>query len=99
MELVPVTTQTILSPILDAHGDEPLTLIYDNLTDHALSVGFEAAYGFAQETLRRLNEPRFTALFLINPEAHESREAYGFRGLFGDQVSYGENGLEKTRLL
>jgi len=99
VELVPVTPQTILSPILDAHGDEPLALVYDNLTDHALSAGFEAAYGFAQETLRRLDEPRFTALFLINPEAHESREVHGFRGLFSDQVSYGEDGLEKIRLL
>ncbi|MFH2110382.1 MAG: hypothetical protein ABIJ47_03865 [Candidatus Bathyarchaeota archaeon] len=99
VELVPVTPQTILSPILDAHRDEPLALVYDNLTDHALSAGFEAAYGFAQETLRRLDEPRFTAIFLLNPEAHESREVHGFRGLFGDQVSYGEQGLEKIRLL
>jgi len=99
IDLVPWKPNLILSAILEEHEDEPMSLVYSGLTDLVLSKGFEAAYGFARETLNRLDEPRITALLLLNPEAHEKREIASIQNLFSDHVSYGKEGLKKIRFL
>lgn len=97
VDVIPVSPNTIFSPIIDAHDGE-VVLIYDSLTDLAISAGFDVAYGFARNILERIAEPRITALFLLNPEAHQQRETSSFRSLFSDQVVHGEEGLKKIRL-
>ena len=98
VELVLLTPQTILSPILEAHAGKLLAVVYDNLTDLILSSGFQPAYNFTKNTLERLAGPKLTTLFLLNPNAHAPNEAYSIRSLFSEQVTYGENGLTRVKL-
>ena len=48
--------------------------------------------------LERLFEFSVTALFLLNPEAHDQKEISSFHRLFSDQVKYGKEGLNKIKL-
>ncbi|MFP3951688.1 MAG: response regulator [Candidatus Bathyarchaeia archaeon] len=88
----------VITPILDEHDRGYLTLIYDSISDHALSSGFNIAYAYLRNVLRLVGEDRITALFLLNLDAHEPREVASFRGLFSQQVYFGEDGLERKRL-
>jgi len=99
LELVPLSPQTVLSPILEAYAGKTLALVYDNLTDLILSAGFQYAYNFAKNALEMLSGPRLTALFLFNPEAHLANEVYSVRSLFSGQVTYGIDGLKKVKII
>lgn len=83
---------------LEKHFDEPFALVYDNLSDLSLSLGFNEVYTFTRNTLERLFELSVTALFLLNPEAHDRREISSFHSLFSNQVRCGKEGLIKIRL-
>ena len=96
-EVVPLTAQTLLSPILEAHAGKRFALVYDNLSELVLSLGFQAAYRFTKSTLELL-EPLVTALFLLNPDAHSQSETASFRGLFSNQVRFSSEGLTALRL-
>jgi CheY-like chemotaxis protein len=98
VELVPLTGGTILSPILEAHAEKTLVLVFDNLTDLILSMGFQSAYNFTKNALERLSGLRLTAMFLFNPKSHPSNEAYSIRNLFSEQVTYGKDGLTPVKL-
>jgi len=97
VKLVNLAPQTMLTPILNEHPKSPLSLVYDNLTDLVLSVGPQAAYKFVQNMLELLSEPRITAIFLLNTAAHEPKDANSLRGLFGNQVVYGKQGITNLR--
>lgn len=98
VELVDLTPDLMLSPILKKHPEGSLSLVYDNLTDLALSAGSKVAYEFARHTVEMLSEPRVTALFLLNPAAHDPKDVYSLRGLFSSQVAYGKQGIISVRV-
>jgi CheY-like chemotaxis protein len=98
VELVPLTETTLITPLLSPYADRNLALIYDSLTDIVLSTGSRQAYNFTRKMLENLAEPRFTALFLLNPEAHQQNEVNIFRNLFSEQIKYGEDGLTRVKL-
>lgn len=89
-------TGTVFMPttILKKYPDGSLGLIYDSITDLALSADMQLTYKFVRNALTLLSEQRITALFLFNPKAHDSKDISGLRGLFSSQVSYGKEGVE-----
>lgn len=90
--------ETLLTPILRRHSMGPLAIIFNSLTDLALSAGFQIAYDFVKAFLERLADRRFTTLILLNPDAHNPREAQSLRSLFANQLAYGEEGVSRVRL-
>lgn len=92
------TDGPVITPILNEYDEGNLALVYDNISDHALSSGFDVAYGYLRNVLGLVEENRITALFLLNQKAHEEREVASFRGLFSEQLYFGEKGIEKKRL-
>lgn len=98
VELIELNPNVMLSSIVQKHPDVPLSITYDNLTDLALSMDFQAAYGLARNALRLLDAPRMTALFLLNTSAHEPKEVSVLRGLFSSQVIYGKEGITSVKL-
>lgn len=88
----------VITPILNKYNEGNLALVYDNISDHALSSGFDVAYGYLRNVLGLIEDNRITALFLLNQKAHDHRELASFRGLFSEQVYFGENGIERSRL-
>jgi len=97
IKLINLTPDTMLSPILEEHAQRPLNLVYDSLTDLALSADSRTAYRFAMNSLRQLSDAKITALFLLNPSAHELKDVSSLRGLFSNQVTYGKDGMSSIK--
>lgn len=97
VEAVDVTPGLMLSPILDRHRDVRLSLVYDSLTDLALSTDMKTAYGFARNTIELLPKST-TALFLLNPSAHDPKGTSSLRGLFSTQATYGKQGVTNVKI-
>ena len=89
VEILPLTS--MVSQIAESE-DQPMTLVYDNITDLVVSAGAQSAYGQLQNMLGFLSPERVTALFLLNPAAHDQKETYSLRGLFSNQLAYGKQG-------
>ena len=98
MELIEATIDLMLSPIIEKHREGHLGLVYDNITDVALSTSAQAAYKFAQNAAELLADSRITAVFLFNPAAHDQKDAYSLRGLFSSQVAYGKQGITDIKI-
>jgi hypothetical protein len=96
VEILPITS--MVSQIAE-NEDQPLALVYDNMTDLVVSAGAPAAYGQLQNILGLLSPERVTALFLLNPSAHDQKEAYSLRGLFSNQASYGKQGTAAVKIV
>lgn len=93
----------VFSVILNGNPDGPLNLVFDSLTDLALlQKGAEAAnragYKFVHNALQVLSGSRVTAIFLLNPGAHDPQDLAGFRGLFNIQATYDTRGLTVVKL-
>jgi len=88
--MLPLTS--MVSQIAESE-DQPMTLVYDNITDLVVSAGAQSAYGQLQNMLGFLSPERVTALFLLNPAAHDQKETYSLRGLFSNQLAYGKQGI------
>jgi hypothetical protein len=98
VEFVDVTPDLMLSPILEKHRERSLSLVYDCLTDLALSTDMKTAYGFARNAIELLSKPTATAIFLLNPSAHDQKDAYSLRGLFSSQATHGKQGITNVRI-
>ena len=93
----------VFSVILNRSPDGPLSLVFDSLTDLALlqkntEDANRAGYKFARNALQVLSGPRITAIFLLNPGAHEPQELASYRGLFSIQANYNTRGLTILKL-
>jgi len=83
-----------LREILGRHGDQNTFLIFDNVSELIMSVGFDKAYKFLLCAVEMVSSKPTTALFLINKSAHEAQEASRVRGLFQNILVYEKNALE-----
>jgi hypothetical protein len=99
IQLIPMRDDLVLYPILEEHSEGPLSFVYDSISDYMLSRGFNAAYGYTKNLLERIDEPRITGLFLLNPEAHDTREVSAIRSLFNNQILFSGIGLEIRRIV
>ncbi|MCJ7560906.1 hypothetical protein MUO79_09885, partial [Candidatus Bathyarchaeota archaeon] len=74
------------------------SLVYDSLTDLALSTNSQTTYQFASSAIERLSVTRITAVFLLNPAAHDPKDTYSLKGLFSSQATYGKQGITNVRI-
>lgn len=91
------------SAILKDYPERPLSLVFDSITSLVLGGNFNdklglTMYRFAENSLQVLSQPTTTALFLLNPSAHEPREVSSLNGIFANQVAYGKEGLTVVKL-
>jgi len=92
-----------LLPILKENSEGPLSMVIDSLTNLALNeTSPEDApnnvYQFVQSALKTLDESRITAIFLLNPSAHDSRDIASIRGVFNNQLIFEKQGVTVARL-
>ncbi len=97
VEIIGLTHDLMLSSILEDHQERPLNIVYDSLTDLALSADPRTAYKFALNALRQLSDSEVTAVFLLNPSAHEPKDVSSLRGLFSNQIVYGKEGINSVK--
>jgi len=88
----------VFDKTLKAHPQGVVNVVFDNLSDLVLSVGFEKTYRFMRYAVEMLASPRNTVLFLLNQNAHDLKVASSLRGLFSDQVFFGKGGIQTVKL-
>ncbi len=87
-----------LDRALKTNSHSAFNVVFDNLFNLVLSIGFDKTYSFLRYALDLMASTNATALFLINPTAHESKIVLSVRSLFGWQLSYGQEGLQVVKL-
>lgn len=88
----------IIDKILKVYPYKVINMVFDNLSDIVLSVGFDKAYNFIKYALEILASPNVTVLFLLNKNAHDLQILSNIRSLFSEQISYGKNGIQIIKL-
>ncbi len=91
-----------LLPVLKENSDGPLSMVIDSLTDLALgdytaNNGHKDMYKFVQSAIETLDEPRITAVFLLNHSAHDPKDIASVRGVFSNQLVYDKGGVTVAR--
>ena len=86
-----------LLPILKENSEGPLSLVIDSLTDLAMTDEPKKLYKFIQSAMEILDDPRITAVFLLNPSAHDPKDIASVRGAFTNQLGYGREGVTIAR--
>jgi len=88
----------VFDKMLKAHTKGTINIIFDNLSDLVLSIGFEKTYRFMTYSAEMLFSPRITALFLVNEIAHDPKVLSSFRSLFSNQIFFGKAGMQTIKL-
>jgi hypothetical protein len=83
-----------LRGILSRHANENVLLVFDNISELVMGVGFDKAYKFLLCAVEMSSSEPATTLFLINKSAHEAQESSCVRGLFQNILTYEKNTLE-----
>lgn len=83
---------------LKTHPDDKISMVFDNLSDLVLSIGFEKTYNFVRYATDLLSSPRITVLFLLNQTAHDPQISSSMRGLFSNQISIEKDGIHAIKL-
>ena len=89
-------------PVLKSNSEGPLTLVLDSLTELALNRDSNGApstdvHTFVRTALETLDDARITAVFLINPSAHDPKEVATVQGAFSHQFIYEKSGVTVAR--
>jgi hypothetical protein len=88
----------VLDKALKMKPEGAVNVIFDNLSDLLLSIGFDKTYRFIRYVVEMLASPQNTVLFLINQSAHEPNVMASLKGLFSDQLTCGEKGVQVIKL-
>ncbi len=80
------------------HHPERTLIIFDSLSDLILSLDFPKTYAFTRYALENLESRKATAIFLLNPKAHDERIVSSIRSLFKDQLFYNGKEIEIIKL-
>jgi DNA-binding response OmpR family regulator len=91
----------IIPSILDRASKDSqriLNLVFDNLTDLAITTNIQTTYKLTQDAIDSLTAHRATAIFLLNPSAHETKEVSTLSGLFTSHLTYGKEGVVGVKI-
>jgi purine-nucleoside phosphorylase len=88
----------ILDKTLKAYPHSIVNVVFDNLSDLVLSIGFDKTYRFVKYALEILTSPKTTVLFLLNQSAHDPQITSNLRGLFSNQIFFGKEGMQTVKL-
>jgi two-component system alkaline phosphatase synthesis response regulator PhoP len=92
---------TIIPSILERDKKDReriLNLVFDNLTDLAITTNIQTTYKLTQDAIDSLTAHRATAIFLLNPTAHEAKEVSTLSGLFTSHLTYGKEGIVGVKI-
>ena len=90
-----------LLAMLKENTQGALGMVIDSLTDLALDNSnnqHNGVYKFVQSAIETLDDQRITAIFLLNPSAHDPKDISSVRGAFSNQLAYGKEGVTVARM-
>jgi len=100
--LLPSTDISLILGVLDktlkAYPHSIVNVVFDNLSDLVLSIGFDKTYRFIKYALEILASPKTTVLFLLNQSAHDPQVTSNLRSLFSNQIFFGKEGMQTVKL-
>lgn len=100
--LLPVGNASLLldafDKVLKARPERNLRIVFDDLSNLVLLMGFEKTYGFMRYVLEMLVSENVTSLFLLNSMAHDLEVISSIRSLFESQVRFQGNRLQIVRV-
>jgi hypothetical protein len=77
---------------------EVINIVFDNLSDLVLTIGFEKTYYFMKCAAEMLAFSKVTALFLVNALSHSPPVVSSLRSLLSNHVSFGKSGIQAIKL-
>lgn len=99
--LVPENDTAVLLDLLDktisSNRETPILLIFDNLSNFILYLGFETTYKFIKRANEILDRPRTYGVYLVTAGAHDERVMSLLRSIFQMHIAYDSDGLRVTR--
>jgi len=100
--LIPANSTDLISDSIDevmkTHSKRNLSIVFDGLSDLVSSLGTERTFTFLRNALLILSSEKTTALFLLNPSAHDPKIVSRLRSMFYDQMIYRKAGLQPVKL-
>lgn len=100
--LLSTTDTSLMLDVIDktikTHPNDNINVIFDNLSDLILSIGFEKTYQFTKYATEIMAPQRVTALFLLNEAAHDAEVVQSIRSLFINQIAFGKAGIQAVKL-
>ena len=78
---------------------EKICLIYDNLTNMILSIGFQGTYSFIRFVAELMEGSKSISLFLLNSQAHKNTIVSFIEGQFSDHLIYDQKGFRAIKLI
>jgi len=94
--LLPINDTTHLLDVIYrlAKQTTPISIVFDNISDLTLSIGFDSAYQFLRRATDLIATSKNSALFLLNATAHEERVRSSFEGLFNTILTFKDNKIQ-----
>jgi len=87
-----------LGKVLNTSAQGRMCLVFDSLSGLITSMGLKRTYKFLRYALEVLSSDKVTALFLLTSSAHDPKAISTLRGLFNDQLAYGEKRMQVVKL-
>jgi hypothetical protein len=88
----------LLDKMLKSKEEGAVNIIFDNLSDLVLTIGFEKTYNFMKSATEMLASRNITALFLVNTLAHSPTILSSLRSLFSNQIFFDRSGIRSIKL-
>ncbi len=95
--LVPIHNQPVLLDILDKtlkSTNMGVSLIFDNVSDLILSMGFQKCYQFLKLANEIMGDNNVASMFLITRAAHDENTTALVKAMFANQLSFDPSGLK-----
>jgi len=87
-----------IDKIMETYSNTNMSIVFDGLSDLLTSLEPERAFTFLRHVLQTLSSERTTAIFLLNPSAHDPKTVSRLRSMFYDQMVYRKVGLQAIKL-
>ncbi|MDE1854227.1 MAG: hypothetical protein KGI38_10860 [Thaumarchaeota archaeon] len=99
--LVPQNDMAVLLDLLDkttsSTSGTPISVVFDNISDFVLYLGFESSYKFVKQANEILDRPKVSSVYLMTIGAHDERVLSLTKSLFRMHAIYDSQGLRMTR--
>jgi hypothetical protein len=100
--LIPTNNIDLIQDSIDnvtkAYPKANVSIVFDGLSDLLSSLDPERTFTFLRHALQTLSSEKTTALFLLNPSAHDPKTVSRLRSMFYDQLVYRKAGLQMVKL-
>ncbi len=75
-----------LNRTIEAYGGGYLTVIFDNMSHYIFTMGVDKTQSFVRQSLELIISDKITAVYLINPGAHDPKTVSTFENLFDMEI-------------